>query len=936
MTIFQVEPTFTGKNNLKLSMGWYKSWHNHPRHRHAHLLIFFSVLFVVAAFLFAGLLNLRLETGGIATAQTPCDPSVIFPNIVAVCDISPKLVRPGDTVMISGYFMGNVIQLSSADDGTSEPIEGQVNGTYDLLTFIIPPGTPDGIYGIDVTGADGASVATSTTRLTIAKNPNVLPPPEPPTQPPVNQPPTPLIPNPPATEFNDLISNSFNYAILLVGIAVFIMIMWGGFLWLTSAANPGNIVTAKKYIFNAILGAILLLSAYVILYTINPQLVGGEFNLKGIPVGSSNSNAVSTQSLVAFNEVQAASAVIAGCVITTEIQDFTAIDCPSDSSLASGLVQDPIIQTTDSNTNNQVAATTLQNGGNNGNGRKIVVLDTGYNYNHPELSSSYIIGKDFINNDADPMDDHVTGNGAPAHGSHVAGIITADGLDSKARGVAPGVGIIAGKILDKNGEGKWSYMTDAIYWAVNGPDGTFGTGDDFKADVINISVGGGSFTGMCDTVDETTRLFAKAIQYAKDNGVLVVISSGNFSNGVSMPGCIDASFTVGAVDSSDRIANFSGRGSPVDIVAPGVNIYSSLLGNNYGTKKGTSQAAPVVSGIAALLKSANPGYTVTQLEQTLTSTACDLGSTGKDNTFGWGRVTAVSGSCTPAPVPPQNQVTGTLTTSPTSCTRGSISINPNCDITLSYKLNGITSPTQLTVRKNNTLFQNIQCNGGTCTGQLNDPDPNAGTYQYIISLPNNSAVAKVNAYIYTAGTITASFSSCAKSASPANPNCDVSLNINAPGITPNSIIVTRDGINWRVVRCTNPSCNTQLVDADPILGIHTYTLLNASNNSKLARATVTITTTTSSGGSSGPQQTITLCSDINYGGTCEIFASNDVNLSDNLVGNDTASSIILNTSDMRLCTDINYGGLCEDFTASDPDLSNNLIGNDRASSIGSM
>ena len=405
-----------------------------------------------------------------------------------------------------------------------------------------------------------------------------------------------------------------------------------------------------------------------------------------------------------------------------------------------------------------------------------------------------------------------------------------------------------------------------------------------------------------------------------------------------MPGCIDAAFTVGAVDSSDRIANFSGRGSSVDIVAPGVNIYSSLLGSNYGSKNGTSQATPVVSGVAALLKTANPSFNVAQLEQALTSTACDLGSTGKDTTFGWGRVTAISGNCTPPPVsvPPPNQITGTLTASPTSCTRGSMATNPNCNITLNYRISGITSPTQLIVSKNNAPFQNIQCSGGICTGQLNDPDPNAGIYQYIISLPNNSLVAKSNVYIYSTGTISTNFSSCSKFANQANPNCDISLNINALGITPNSIVITRDGINWRVIRCTTSSCNTQLIDANPNLGIHTYTLVNASDNSRLARATVSITTIASGGGSGGPQQTVTLCSDINYGGTCETFVSNDVNLSDNLIGNDMVSSLILNTSDMRLCTDINYGGLCEDFMASDPDLSDNQIGNDRSSSLGSM
>ncbi|MDP3793086.1 MAG: pilin [bacterium] len=108
---------------------------------------------------------------------------------------------------------------------------------------------------------------------------NFIPCDPPPLQPPAPAPPT----NPNAdAEFGQMIGNVFNYALILVGISVFVMIMWGGILWLTSPANPGNIATAKKKIYNAIIGAVILLSAYVILKTINPELVGGRLDLPGI------------------------------------------------------------------------------------------------------------------------------------------------------------------------------------------------------------------------------------------------------------------------------------------------------------------------------------------------------------------------------------------------------------------------------------------------------------------------------------------------------------------------------------------------------------------------------------------------------------------------------------------------------------------------------
>ena len=87
------------------------------------------------------------------------------------------------------------------------------------------------------------------------------------------------------TTFESLISNSLTYAVYGLGIAIFVTILYAGFLWMTSAASPGNIALAKRYITNAILGAVLLLSSYIILYTINPDLVGGTLTLPEITQG---------------------------------------------------------------------------------------------------------------------------------------------------------------------------------------------------------------------------------------------------------------------------------------------------------------------------------------------------------------------------------------------------------------------------------------------------------------------------------------------------------------------------------------------------------------------------------------------------------------------------------------------------------------------------
>ena len=337
--------------------------------------------------------------------------------------------------------------------------------------------------------------------------------------------------------------------------------------------------------------------------------------------------------VLAYTDEEAVAAEESGCKKVRETKGLKALVCTEDVATRLGLSEDIRVFAVDSSANSQIGANTVQASGNTGEGSKIVILDTGYNYNHRELISSYLGGKDFVNDDENPADDN-------GHGSHVAGIITADGIDPKAKGVAPKAGIIAGKVLDSQGSGYFSDVVAATYWAVDGPDGIFGNVDDFKADAISLSLGTSApylYKGFCDNV---LPAMTNAIKYAKDNGVSVVVAAGNSGKpGVSLPGCISYSTTVGAVDSFDKIASFSGRGNALDFTAPGVSLYSTLLGATYATKSGTSMATPVVSGTVALIKSAHPTYTPDQVYQAL-KTAKDLGKSGYDTSYGWGRIDA--------------------------------------------------------------------------------------------------------------------------------------------------------------------------------------------------------------------------------------------------------------------------------------------------------
>ena len=184
-----------------------------------------------------------------------------------ITNIDPPIVNQGSALTVTGEFLTPNFQFVD-QNGIPTNFTGTVNQNLTSATVIIPHSLLPGVYNLNIVSSFGTGI--SPTVITIVDSQ------------------TPIGPSaqgisfPSAENFQELLSYVFKYAVIFVGIAVFIMILWAGFLWLTSAANPGNIARAKSMIQNAIIGATLLLSAYVILYTINPELVGGTLNLPGI------------------------------------------------------------------------------------------------------------------------------------------------------------------------------------------------------------------------------------------------------------------------------------------------------------------------------------------------------------------------------------------------------------------------------------------------------------------------------------------------------------------------------------------------------------------------------------------------------------------------------------------------------------------------------
>jgi thermitase len=258
----------------------------------------------------------------------------------------------------------------------------------------------------------------------------------------------------------------------------------------------------------------------------------------------------------------------------------------------------------------------------------VAVVDTGVQYDHPDLSSNMwknsdgSFGWNFVSGNNNPRDDN-------GHGTHVAGIVAA--TINNGIGVA-GISqsrIMAVKVLKYDGTGYWSNVASGIQWAT-----------DHGAKIVNLSLGGDCYDNskppkyICATLET-------AVTYAYGSGVLIVAAAGNqYGGAIQYPALYDQVIAVTAIDQNNQIAPFSSIGSKAELTAPGVNIYSTYYYSQYAYMDGTSMATPFVSGVAALIWSVDSTISRDAVRSILDSTADDLGSPGRDNLYGYGRVNA--------------------------------------------------------------------------------------------------------------------------------------------------------------------------------------------------------------------------------------------------------------------------------------------------------
>jgi subtilisin len=235
-----------------------------------------------------------------------------------------------------------------------------------------------------------------------------------------------------------------------------------------------------------------------------------------------------------------------------------------------------------------VAPTTAQwgvrrTGVGDGTGKTVWVIDTGVDFAHPDLLVDQARSRNFIETQSSATDDN-------GHGTHVAGIIAALNNNTGVLGVASGAKIVSLKVLNSTGEGNTSY----IFQALNHINQLAVAGD-----VVNMSLGSDT---VSTALDNTVKQIAA-------KGILFSIAAGNehISANLSSPARANHPniYTVSAIDSTGRFANFSNYGNDVvDYAAPGVSIVSTYFGGRYARLNGTSMAAPHMAGILLLNKNA--------------------------------------------------------------------------------------------------------------------------------------------------------------------------------------------------------------------------------------------------------------------------------------------------------------------------------------------
>ena len=247
-----------------------------------------------------------------------------------------------------------------------------------------------------------------------------------------------------------------------------------------------------------------------------------------------------------------------------------------------------------------------------GEGVTVAILDSGIDPDHPDLVGNLVPGRNVVSRNDDTSDVH-------GHGTDVAGAVAATSNNSiGVTSVAGGARLMPVRITNRSDSVTyWSHIAEGLIWAA-----------DNGAKVANISY-----------AVSASGAVATAASYMRERGGVVVVAAGNGGND---PGYADSEpmISVTATARNDTNARFSNLGDFIDVASPGVGIWTTRDGGGYASRSGTSMAAPLAAGVAALVMAANPQLSPSEVEAVLEDSADDLGDPGWDPLYGHGRLNA--------------------------------------------------------------------------------------------------------------------------------------------------------------------------------------------------------------------------------------------------------------------------------------------------------
>lgn len=265
-----------------------------------------------------------------------------------------------------------------------------------------------------------------------------------------------------------------------------------------------------------------------------------------------------------------------------------------------------------------------------GSGIVIAILDSGVEPDHPDLQGRLVPGYNFYDGNTNTAD--VYGHGTKVAGAAAAASNNGIGVSS----VAGAAQIMPIRVTNTSGSASLSALAQGITFAA-----------DNGARVANLSFAASSYESI-----------RTAAQYMKNKGGLVFVSAGNAGTDTG-ESTTTSLIVVSATNSNDLKTSWSNFGNHVHLSAPGEGIYSTAMGKTYASVSGTSFAAPVSAGVAALVLAAKPGLSSGSAESILFSSAVDLGAAGKDPNYGYGRVNAEAAVAAALGAPGNNAIADT-------------------------------------------------------------------------------------------------------------------------------------------------------------------------------------------------------------------------------------------------------------------------------------